>query len=128
LPVVGGDRLQLHQVLLNLIGNAIDAMDTIDPASRRLKISTVLESSGGVQVSVRDNGVGLGSVDVQKMFTMSYTTKAAGTGVGLSISRSIVEAHEGKLWAEQDGARGATFSFTIPALGTSPAAQQRIAG
>jgi signal transduction histidine kinase len=115
-------------VLLNLIGNAIDAMDTTDAASRRLEIATAPASSGGVQVSVRDNGVGLAAVDMEKMFTLSYTTKAAGTGIGLSISRSIIEAHEGQLWGEQNATRGATFVFTVPALASLPRARQEIAG
>src|SRR5262245_46775345 len=127
LPTVGGDPIQLHHVLLNLIGNAIDAMDTTDPAARRLEITTALASSGTVQVSVRDNGVGFDPADIPKMFTLSYTTKAAGTGVGLSISRSIVEAHGGQLWAEQNPTRGATFSFTVPALAELPAARQQVA-
>ena len=128
LPAVECDRIQLHQVLLNLIGNAIDAMDTTDAASRRLEIATAPASSGGVQVSVRDNGVGLAAVDMEKMFTLSYTTKAAGTGIGLSISRSIIEAHEGQLWGEQNATRGATFVFTVPALASLPRARQEIAG
>jgi PAS domain S-box-containing protein len=127
LPTIGGDPIQLHQVLLNLIVNAIDAMDTTDAASRRLEITTALASPGTVQVSVRDNGVGLDPVDTQQMFTLSYTTKEAGTGVGLSISRSIVEAHGGRLWAEQNPTRGATFSFTVPALGALPPALEPVA-
>lgn len=124
LPPVGGDRIQLHQVLVNLIVNAIDAMETIEPSSRRVEIATAPASSGGVQVSVRDTGIGLGAVDTKKMFALSYTTKTAGTGVGLSISRSIIEAHDGRLWAEQNETHGATFFFTVPAL-TAQAAPKR---
>ena len=88
LPTIDGDRIELQQVLLNLIVNAIDAMETVDPAVKRLDISTAPSASGGVQVSVSDDGIGLGAVDMARLFTLSYTTKTGGTGVGLSISRS----------------------------------------
>jgi len=115
LPPVTGDRIELQQVLLNLIANAIDAMERVAPDSRRIEISSSSTSGPFVQVTVRDQGTGLGGVDIERMFTLSYTTKEAGTGVGLSVSRSIVEAHGGKLWAEQGSGGGATFCFTIPA-------------
>jgi signal transduction histidine kinase len=114
LPPVNGDRVELQQVLLNLIANSIDALDTVDPGSRSIEVSSSL-TDGVVKVSVRDTGVGLDGVDVQRMFTLSYTTKQSGTGVGLAVSRSIVEAHGGRLWAEQNPDGGATFSFTVPA-------------
>ena len=79
-------------------------------------------------MTVTDQGTGLDDVDLEKMFTLSYTTKAAGTGVGLSISRSIIEAHEGQLWGEQNETHGATFVFTVPALASLPRARQEIAG
>jgi two-component system sensor kinase FixL len=100
---------------LNLIANSIDAMEGVSPESRRIDISSASTSEGFVQVTVTDQGTGLEGVDVERMFTLSYTTKDAGTGVGLSVSRSIIEAHGGKLWAEQNPGRGATFCFTIPA-------------
>jgi PAS domain S-box-containing protein len=115
LPAVMGDRIELQQVLLNLIANAIDAMEGVAPDARRIDIASSCTADQLVQVTVTDQGTGLEGVDVDRMFTLSYTTKDAGTGVGLSVSRSIIEAHGGKLWAEQHAGRGATFCFTIPA-------------
>lgn len=122
LPVVVGDSIELQQVLLNLIANAIDAMEAVEPERRRIDVSSSLEGDGRVKVSVKDNGVGLEGVDVQRMFALSYTTKATGTGVGLSISRSIVEAHGGRLWAEPNADGGATFCFAVPVQPTVAAA------
>ena len=93
LPSILGDRLELQQVLLNLIRNATDAMASVDPSSRRLRIESRLTDNTAVQVTVSDAGIGLSGVDLTRMFTPSYTTKADGTGVGLSICRSIIEAH-----------------------------------
>ena len=114
LPAVSGDQIELQQVLLNLISNAIDAMDCVAPESRRINISSSWSGDQFVQVRVTDQGKGLEGVDVERMFTLSYTTKDTGTGVGLSVSRSIVEGHGGKLWAEQNPGGGATFCFTVP--------------
>jgi signal transduction histidine kinase len=114
LAAVRGDRIELLQVLLNLVANAIDAMERIDMTERRITITTSRLDEGAVVVAVKDRGVGLGAVDVQRMFTLSYTTKTAGTGVGLSISRSIVQAHGGRIWASQNVDGGATFSFSLP--------------
>ena len=100
---------------LVLIEEKLDAMERVPAESRRIDISSSSTSEQFVQVTVTDQGTGLDGVDVERMFTLSYTTKDAGTGVGLSVSRSIVEAHGGKLWAEQNPGRGATFCFTIPA-------------
>jgi PAS domain S-box-containing protein len=116
LPLVPGDRIELQQVLLNLLGNAIDALAKVEPAARRVEIGTRRTSDGEVRVAVVDNGVGLGEVDMQRMFSLSYTTKANGTGIGLSLSRSIVDAHGGQLWAEQNRGSGATFAFTLPVV------------
>ncbi len=113
-PAVQGDRVELQQVLLNLIGNSIDAMDGDHASSRLIEISSGLAPDGLVRISVRDTGSGLKGVDRARMFELSYTTKPSGSGVGLSISRSIVEAHGGQLWAEEGTGRGATFSFTLP--------------
>jgi PAS domain S-box-containing protein len=122
LPPVMGDRIELQQVLLNLIANAIDAMERVPPESRRIDISSASTSDQFVQVTITDQGTGLHGVDMERMFTLSYTTKDAGTGVGLSVSRSIVEAHGGKLWAEQNPGRGATFCFTVPAYSSAAVA------
>jgi len=114
LPAVRGDRIELLQVLLNLLANAVDAMERDEKAERRITITTSRLDQGAVVVAVKDRGVGLDAVDMQRMFTLSYTTKAAGTGVGLSISRSIIQAHGGRIWASQNADRGATFSFSVP--------------
>jgi PAS domain S-box-containing protein len=114
LPAVRGDRIELLQVLLNLLANAIDAMERVEGSERRITIMTSRLDQGAVVVAVKDCGVGLDAVDMQRMFTLSYTTKATGTGVGLSISRSIIQAHDGRIWASQNADRGATFSFSLP--------------
>ena len=114
LPAVRGDRIELLQVLLNLLGNAIDAMEQVERSERRITITTSRLDQGAVVVAVKDCGVGLDAVDMERMFTLSYTTKATGTGVGLSISRSIIQAHGGRIQASQNADRGATFSFTLP--------------
>ena len=114
LPTVRGDRIALLQVLLNLVANAVDAMERIERSERRISITSRLDQ-GAVVVAVKDGGVGLDAVDMQRMFTLSYTTKATGTGVGLSVSRSIIQAHGGSIRAAQNADRGATFSFSLPA-------------
>jgi PAS domain S-box-containing protein len=114
LPPVNADRVELQQVLLNLISNSIDAMEGTDAGSKQIAISASVAGDGMVKVAVSDTGVGLKGVDMRRMFTISYTTKPRGTGVGLSISRAIVEAHGGQLWAEQNNGAGATFFFTLP--------------
>ena len=114
LSAVRGDRIELLQVLLNLLANAIDAMEGVERPERRITITTSRSDQGAVVVAVKDCGVGLDAVDMQRMFTLSYTTKATGTGVGLSISRSIIEVHGGRIWASQNADRGATFSFSLP--------------
>jgi signal transduction histidine kinase len=116
LPIAMGDRIELGQVLLNLISNSIDATEHLPPQRRHVRITTVESADGGVQVSVTDNGVGLEGVEIDRLFTLSYTTKADGTGVGLSLCRSIIVAHGGRMWATPNADAGATFWFTIPAV------------
>jgi signal transduction histidine kinase len=111
LPPVRGDRVELQQVLLNLIANAIDATEARPAARLWIRSSEV---SDGIRVEVGDNGVGLERVDTGRMFSLSYTTKPSGTGVGLSVSRAIVDAHGGRIWAEPNAEGGATFYFTLP--------------
>ena len=115
LPPVLGDRVQLQQVLWNLLVNSIDAVEGNEPGSRRIQISSLVAADDAVEVRVRDNGVGLNAVDTRSMFQPAYTTKPNGMGMGLSISRSIIEAHGGQLWAEQNTDGGATFFLMLPA-------------
>jgi PAS domain S-box-containing protein len=112
--VVTGDRVQLQQVIMNLLRNALDAMRSIHDRPRQLVISTQVEDGGRVRLTVRDSGPGLGSLDPERLFEAFYTTKKAGMGIGLFVSRSIIERHGGRLWAEPDPGPGATFSFSIP--------------
>ena len=115
LPVITGDRIQLQQVMLNLLRNASDAMVGIDDRPRQLLIRTEREQGDRVRLTVRDAGVGLDPQTMSKLFDAFYTTKADGMGIGLSVSRSIIERHHGRLWAEpNDVSPGATFSFWIP--------------
>jgi signal transduction histidine kinase len=113
LPRIWGDRVQLQQVILNLIMNAIEAMSEVSEGSRELLIGTSLDTSGGVIVVVGDSGPGLKSENVNRLFDPFYTTKPAGMGMGLSICRSIAEAHGGRLWATADALQGAVFQFTL---------------
>ena len=114
LPTVTGDRIQLQQVVLNLLRNASDAMMGVDDRPRQLLIRTQRDSPDRVRVTVRDAGVGLDRQSMDKLFDAFYTTKSGGMGIGLSVSRSIVERHHGRLWAEPNDGPGATFSFSIP--------------
>jgi signal transduction histidine kinase len=111
---VQGDRVQLQQVLLNLILNAVEAMSDIAEGERDLLISSRNEPDG-VSVEVRDSGPGFDSAAVERVFEAFYTTKPGGLGLGLSICRSIIEAHNGRLWASPNVPRGAIFCFTAPA-------------
>ena len=114
LPRVQGDRVQLQQVLLNLLINAIEAMREINEEERELLIGTRNEPDG-VSVEVRDSGPGFASAALERAFEAFYTTKSDGLGLGLSICRSIIEAHSGRLWASPNVPRGAIFRFTAPA-------------
>jgi PAS domain S-box-containing protein len=115
LPLVGGDRVQLQQVIMNLLRNAADAMRGVDDRPRLVVIRTEAEAADQVRLSVQDAGVGFGSQGLERLFEAFYTTKSDGMGMGLSISRSIIDSHHGRLWATANDGPGATFSFTIPA-------------
>jgi PAS domain S-box-containing protein len=114
LPPVTGDRVQLQQVILNLLRNASDAMRTISDRPRRLVIRTERDEADRVRLTVQDAGVGFESQDVDRLFEAFYSTKNGGMGIGLSVSRSIIESHHGRLWAAPNDGPGATFSFSIP--------------
>jgi len=114
LSLVAGDRVQLQQVLLNLILNAVEAMGSVEAGARELLISTEQDRTG-VLVAVRDSGPGIDPTHLKRVFEAFYTTKPGGTGMGLSICRSIIKAHGGRLWATGCEPRGALFKFTIPA-------------
>jgi signal transduction histidine kinase len=113
LPQVTGDRVQLQQVLLNLIVNAIEAMSAVNDRPRELTIVSA-QDKDGVVVEVCDSGIGLDPDRAERIFEAFYTTKAEGIGIGLSISRSIVEAHGGRLWAAPNEPHGAVFAFSLP--------------
>jgi C4-dicarboxylate-specific signal transduction histidine kinase len=113
LPWVIGDRVQLQQVMLNLILNAIEAMSNVADRTRDLVIATQITEKKEVHVMVRDSGVGLDPLSAEQVFTAFHTTKPGGLGMGLSISRSIVEHHGGRLWATANAGPGATFQFTL---------------
>jgi signal transduction histidine kinase len=114
LPVVTGDRVQLQQVILNLLKNASDAMRAVNDRPRQLHIRTERGTDDQVRLTVQDAGVGLDPQAMDRLFQAFYTTKNDGMGIGLSVSRSIIERHHGRLWAEPNDGPGATFSFSIP--------------
>jgi PAS domain S-box-containing protein len=118
LPVVSGDRVQLQQVLLNLVVNGMDAMGTVHEQGRLLEIrgrQDLQDGSPAATISVQDQGIGLDAAQMGRLFESFYTTKPHGMGMGLAISRSIIEMHSGRLWAEPNQGPGATFSFSVPA-------------
>jgi PAS domain S-box-containing protein len=114
LSPVQADRVQLQQVVLNLILNAVEALNSIDAGPRKLSISTEQKPTQDVAVTVRDTGPGIDREHMDRIFQAFYTTKSSGVGMGLAISRSIIEAHAGRLWAEANKPRGAAFRFTLP--------------
>ena len=114
LPLIHADRVQLQQVILNLIINAIEAMSGASEGKRELLISTAADASNGVLVSLRDTGPGLDPASLEHLFDAFYTTKSSGLGMGLSICRSIIEAHGGRIWAAANEPCGAAFHFTLP--------------
>jgi PAS domain S-box-containing protein len=114
LPNVMGDRIQLQQVILNLLRNASDAMADVHDRPRQLLVKTERAGGDRVRVTVRDAGIGVDPQVMDKLFDAFYTTKSDGMGIGLSVSRSIIERHHGRLWAERNDGPGATFAFLVP--------------
>jgi PAS domain S-box-containing protein len=115
LPVVWGDRIQLQQVILNLVMNAIEAMSEVSVTQRKLLIASVKDGSNGVLVRIQDSGIGLDGESLDHLFEAFFTTKARGMGMGLAVSQTILQAHGGRLWATPNPSHGATFQFTLPA-------------
>lgn len=115
LPAVTGDRVQLQQVVLNLLLNAIDALSGVVDRPRQVLVRNDLDEDGGVRLAIQDVGVGFEGHDAEWLFEAFHTTKPNGMGIGLSVSRSIVESHGGRLWAQRNEGPGATFAFSIPA-------------
>jgi two-component system, LuxR family, sensor kinase FixL len=115
LPKVSGDRVHLSQVLVNLIINGIEAIVTAKRASRSVTVSARVEAENSIELAVRDSGVGIPPDALARLFEPFFTTKASGLGLGLAVSRSIIEAHGGRLWAENNADGGATFHFTLHA-------------
>jgi signal transduction histidine kinase len=113
LPTVLADRVQLQQVMINLVKNGIEAMQSVTDRPRELVIQSRQDETQQVLVSVTDCGVGISAKDADRLFNAFFTTKASGMGMGLSICRSIIEAHSGRLWATANVPHGATFQFTI---------------
>ena len=124
LPLIDGDRIQLQQVILNLLRNASDAMSTIDNRPREVLIRTQRDDENQVRLTIRDAGIGFAPEAAANLFDAFYTTKNDGMGIGLSVSRSIIEAHRGRLWAAPNDGPGATFSFTVPCATLSVSAFQ----
>ena len=121
LPPGHGDTIQVEQVVLNLLHNAIDALQGVPPESRQLVVETRLAEAGSIEVAVRDTGPGLDATVADKVFQPFITTKSHGLGMGLAICRGIVEAHDGRLWVTSERGRGCTFHFTLPASDTASA-------
>jgi C4-dicarboxylate-specific signal transduction histidine kinase len=122
---VQGDRVQIQQVILNLVFNAVEAMDAIQERPRELKISTERAASGDIRVTVRDTGPGLDPSGIDQLFEAFYTTKPSGMGMGLAICRSIIEAHGGRMWASTTESSGAAFHFTLPLDSSRTSAEQK---
>jgi len=112
--LVTGDRVQLQQVILNLVRNASDAMRDVNDRPRHLLVRVEQEEEAGARLLVRDAGVGIEPQNIERLFDAFYTTKSDGMGIGLSVSRSIIESHGGKLWAEANDGPGTSFLFSIP--------------
>ena len=119
LPLVPGDRIELQQVMLNLILNAVEAMSGSRAGSRELLIKTEQHDPRAVLVAVRDSGPGVKPESLDRLFDAFYTTKPDGMGMGLSICRSIIETHGGRVWATTNVPQGAAFQFTLPQQGAT---------
>jgi two-component system sensor kinase FixL len=117
LPKVKADRVEIEQVVLNLMRNAIEAMSDPQVVRRKLTVTNRLIESCKIEVSVEDTGRGIAPDLSEKIFQSFFSTKSQGLGVGLSLSQRIIEAHGGRLWVESDGQSGATFRFTLPVIG-----------
>ena len=117
LPLVFGDRIQLQQVILNLMMNGIEAMTGVTDRPRRLLIRSQMQDADQVRVSVQDCGIGVSAEVMARLFEPFFTTRSKGIGMGLPISRSIIEAHGGRLWAESTVSQGSVFQFTLPSGG-----------
>jgi signal transduction histidine kinase len=115
LPLVTADRVQLQQVLLNLIVNAVEAMASLSDRARVLTVKSEMSQPDSVLVSVEDSGTGIGADDTERVFEAFFTTKSSGTGMGLAICRSIIESHRGRIWASPGVANGSVFAFRLPA-------------
>jgi signal transduction histidine kinase len=114
LPAVIGDRVQLQQVILNLLLNASEAMSNVDDRPRQLVIRTERDEGSRVRLTMQDTGVGVEPRAMDKLFEAFYTTKSSGMGIGLSVSRSIIESHQGRIWAAPNDGPGVSFAFSIP--------------
>jgi signal transduction histidine kinase len=114
LPHVTGDPLLLQQVIMNLLLNASHAMSAIEDRPRQLIVATARDAANRALLSVQDNGIGIDPDKTERVFEVYYTSKSTGMGIGLSVSRAIIESHRGRLWAEPNRGPGATFSFSIP--------------
>lgn len=114
LPLVLGDRIQLQQLILNLIMNAIEAMKGIDQTQRKVLVVSRKDEPNGALVEVQDSGAGLEGLALDRLFDAFYTTKPDGMGIGLAVSRTIIESHAGQLWASPNVPKGAVFQFRLP--------------
>jgi signal transduction histidine kinase len=114
LPPVVADRVQLRQVFLNLMVNAIEAMGSVTHRARLLLVKSEIHELDGVLITVQDSGIGIGPTETERIFDAFFTTKSDGMGMGLAISRSIIEAHGGRLWASPGTPHGSVFYFVLP--------------
>jgi len=116
LPPIAGDHVQLRQVLLNLVRNAFEAMHQVEEGRRTLVVRSTATTPGGITVAVQDSGPSIDETSIARLFHPFFTTKAGGMGLGLALSRSIIAAHGGWIWATRNAERGLTMSFTLPAV------------